>query len=236
MKRTLVLVIVLISSIAVPLIARAQEKQPPPESKMLEFHMALLKPGPKWFTNKGMSQEVQTAHVANVMALLDSGKAVIAGSLGNPKDIMGVYVFRAKDAAEAKAWAENDPAVKSGDLMAEMHPWWSEDVLKKTATPLKMTTAYLGLLTRGKKWTPAKTPETEALQKAHIANINRLAELKKLVVAGPFGDDGTLRGIFVFKVATLAEAKELAETDPAVKAGRLAIEIYPWYVSDGILP
>ena len=62
------------------------------------------------------------------------------------------------------------------------------------------------------------------------------AEMKKLVMAGPFGDDGTLRGIFVFKVATLAEAKELAETDPAVKAGRLAIEINPWFVPAGILP
>jgi uncharacterized protein YciI len=236
MKRTLTLATLALSIIAAPLIARAQEKQPAPESRMLEFHMALLKPGPKWFENKGMSKEVQTAHVANVMALLDSGKAVIAGPLGAPKQIIGIYVFRARDAAEAKAWAENDPAVKSGDLLAEMHPWWSEDVMKKTATPLKITTAYLGLLTRGKNWTPAKTPATEALQKAHIANINRLAEMKKLVVAGPFGDDGTLRGIFVFKVATLAEAKELAETDPAVKAGRLAIEIYPWFVPDGILP
>ena len=236
MKRFPTLVILFLTIIAVPLIARAQEKQPPAESKMLEFHMALLKPGPNWWTNKGMSKEVQTAHVANVMALLDSGKAVIAGPLGDPKSIIGVYVFRAKNAAEAKAWAENDPAVKSGDLMAEMHPWWSEDVMKKAATPIKMTTAYLGFLTRGTKWTPEKTPATEELQKAHIANIVRLAEMKKLVVAGPFGDDGTLRGIFVFKVATLAEAKELAATDPAVKAGRLAVEIYPWFVPEGVLP
>jgi hypothetical protein len=42
--------------------------------------------------------------------------------------------------------------------------------------------------------------------------------MKKLVVAGPFGDNGELRGIFVFKVASLDEAKVLAETDPAVRA------------------
>ncbi len=235
MKRFLTLVIVVLSFVMTPATARAQEKQQAPQFKMLEFHMALLKRGPKWSAS-GMTKELQSAHVANVMSLLDSGKAVIAGPLSDDGDIIGIYVLRAKNAEEAKAWAESDPAVKAGNLVAEMHPWWSADVMKKPATPLRMTTAYLGLLTRGAKWTPEKTPATEELQKAHMANIKRLAETKKLVVAGPFGDDGTLRGIFVFKVATLEEAKELAETDPAVKAGRLAIEMHPWLVPEGVLP
>ncbi len=235
MKNLLVLAAVVLSFVTTPATARAQEKQQPPQFKMLEFHMALLKRGPKWSAN-GMTKELQAAHVANVMSLLDSGKAVIAGPLGDDGDIIGIYVLRAKNAEEAKAWSESDPAVKAGNLVAEMHPWWSEDVMKKPSSPIKMTTAYLGLLTRGKKWTPEKTPATEELQKAHMANINRLAETKKLVVAGPFGDNGTLRGIFVFKVATLEEAKELAETDPAVKAGRLAIEVHPWLVPEGVLP
>ena len=108
--------------------------------------------------------------------------------------------------------------------------------MKKTTTPDSTTTAYLAFLTRGAKWTPEKTPQTEEIQKGHMANILRLAETKKLVVAGPFGDDGTLRGIFVFKVGSLEEAKSLAETDPAVQAGRLALDIHPWQVPEGILP
>lgn len=57
-----------------------------------------------------------------------------------------------------------------------------------------------------------------------------------MVVAGPFGDNGPLRGIFVFKVGSIDEARELAATDPAVKAGRLAIDIHPWLVPEGVLP
>jgi uncharacterized protein YciI len=69
------------------------------------------------------------------------------------------------------------------------------------------------------------------LQKAHLENINRMAEAGKLVVAGPFMDDGDIRGIYVFNVATVEEARALTETDPAVQAGRLVMELHPWYGS-----
>jgi uncharacterized protein YciI len=213
---------------------RAQEK-PAPEHKLIEFHLALLKHGPL-YKAAGMPTDLRTQHIANVVNLLESGKAVIAGPLGDEGDIAGVLIFRAQSADEARGWAENDPAVKAGFFAAEMHPWWSEDVMKKPSTPIKLTTAYLAFLTRGGKWTPEKTPATEELQKGHMANIIRLAELKKLVVAGPFGDNGSLRGIFVFKVGSLDEARALSETDPAVKAGRLAIEVHPWLVPEGVLP
>lgn len=73
------------------------------------------------------------------------------------------------------------------------------------------------------------------LQRAHLDNIESLANMGKLVVAGPFTDNGELRGIYVFNVETIEEAKKLTETDPAVKAGRLEMELHPWYASAALM-
>jgi hypothetical protein len=58
----------------------------------------------------------------------------------------------------------------------------------------------------------------------------------KRVIAGPVEDQADLWGIFVFQAATLDEAKALAASDPAVKAGRLVAVVYPWWVEKGALP
>ena len=137
----------------------------------------------------------------------------------------------------------SDPAVKAGLMTPELHPWWSDDVFKKPSPPLKMetlqlTTVYLGFLRKGpnRKDGDDQNPEIQELQKAHLANIQRLAKLGKLIVAGPFGDNGDLRGIFVFRVASLQEAQELCATDPMVKINRLKVELHPWHVPSAILP
>ncbi len=77
--------------------------------------------------------------------------------------------------------------------------------------------------------------EARELQAAHMANIGRLAEEGKLIVAGPFLDNGELRGIYIFDVKTVEEAAELTATDPAIKAGSLVMELHPWYGSAAMM-
>jgi uncharacterized protein len=208
--------------------------------KLVQFQMALLKRGPKWETTPATERnQILQRHVAYVVSMLDSGKAVITGPMGDDTVLAGIFILRAQSAEEAKTWVDADPAVKSGLFVAEMHPWWSEDIFKKANTsPIKLETVYLGFLKKGlnRKDGDDQVPEIQQLQKAHIANIQRLAKLGKLVVAGPFGDDGILRGIFVFRVGSLAEAQELCATDPMIKIDRLAVELHPWNVPEGVLP
>jgi uncharacterized protein len=64
-----------------------------------------------------------------------------------------------------------------------------------------------------------------------MANIRKLYAEGKLKVAGPFGDDGNWRGIFIFDCETKEEVENLLKTDPAIAAGRLAYELHPWYTS-----
>lgn len=73
------------------------------------------------------------------------------------------------------------------------------------------------------------------LQRAHLDNITRLAEEGKLVLAGPFLDREDIRGIYIFDVKTIEEAKILTETDPAIQAGSLEMELRPWYGSAALL-
>jgi len=77
--------------------------------------------------------------------------------------------------------------------------------------------------------------EADALQEAHMKNINKLAESGMLCLAGPFMHDGELRGIYVFNVETVEEAEKLTNTDPAIQAGSLVMELVPWYGSAALM-
>lgn len=76
--------------------------------------------------------------------------------------------------------------------------------------------------------TPSKTAAERAeVQRGHMANIQRLADERVLIVAGPYGDprrSQAYRGIFVFDVADVAEARALASSDPGAKAGVFVME------------
>ncbi|KAF2332591.1 YciI family protein [Flavobacterium daemonense] len=89
---------------------------------------------------------------------------------------------------------------------------------------------YVFCLLKSGTNTTASKEETKKLFEGHMANIGKLAKEGKLVVAGPFMEnDRNYRGIYVFNVETIEEAKALVATDPAIKANLLEAELTPWY-------
>ena len=83
-------------------------------------------------------------------------------------------------------------------------------------------------------------PSTQGQQQAEPQN--KLIEFQMaLLKRGPKwsphpGKDSTTIHDVVFRVDSLEEAQALAATDPAVQAGRLALDIHAWIVPEGILP
>jgi uncharacterized protein YciI len=80
-----------------------------------------------------------------------------------------------------------------------------------------------------------KGPARDAMFKGHFANITRLANEKKLALAGPFeGTDGW-RGVFVFATDDIEKAKEYVATDPVIMQGEMVAEYHKFYGSAGLM-
>ncbi len=94
-----------------------------------------------------------------------------------------------------------------------------------------------GILRRGAKWEPTTDANKDALAKlqaGHMANIQKMAALGKLVAAGPMAGDGEIRGIFICQAGSIAAAQALATDDPMIQAGRLKLDWYHWNAPKGI--
>ena len=112
------------------------------------------------------------------------------------------------------------------------NPNYDETLAKNlNADDYGMKQYVLVILKTGENKT-ASEDETKKLFRGHMENIGRLVEEGKLIVAGPISkNERTYRGIFIFDVPTVKEAKELVQTDPAIKEKLLDVEFYEWYGS-----
>ncbi|HVS31733.1 MAG TPA: YciI family protein [Thermoanaerobaculia bacterium] len=115
-------------------------------------------------------------------------------------------------------------------IMAEESRFDAELAKRLGADERGMRTYVMCILKTGPKDAEIKGDERKEIFAGHFANIGRLADEGKLVVAGPFGkNDRSYRGLYIFNVATIEEAEGLVVLDPAVKAGMFLPELTPWY-------
>lgn len=117
------------------------------------------------------------------------------------------------------------------DTSAAAHPTFDAELARKLgADDYGMKTYVMAFLKAGPNRDQDSTTAAR-LQRAHLENIQRLAEAGKLILAGPFMDEGEVRGIYVFNTESVEEARTLTASDPAIEAGRLEMELHPWYGS-----
>ena len=104
---------------------------------------------------------------------------------------------------------------------------------EKTRDTILMQQYFIAFLKSG----PIRSQNEEEaaqLQKEHLAHLSKMYELGYADISGPFGDNGEIRGITIYNVPTIEMADSLANSDPMVKAGRLVIEVHPWWAAKGV--
>jgi uncharacterized protein len=89
---------------------------------------------------------------------------------------------------------------------------------------------------------PASAPdypdeELGRIQREHLAYLTGLREAGHVVTNGPVDGppDPSLRGLAFYRTGLVERSRQLAEADPAVRAGRLAVEIMTWYCAPGTM-
>ena len=103
---------------------------------------------------------------------------------------------------------------------------------KKTGDTIIMQQYFIAFLKKGPNRSQPKE-EAEELQKLHQTHLGKMYELGYADISGPMGDNGVISGITIYNTPTLKMADSLANSDPMVKAGRLVIEIHPWWAAKG---
>lgn len=78
-------------------------------------------------------------------------------------------------------------------------------------------------------------PGRDEMFRGHFANMKRLSDAGKLVLAGPLDGVDGWRGLYVFATADLEEAKALVATDPVVIQGEMVPELHAWYGSAALM-
>ena len=212
-----------------------------PPLEMMTYQLVLLKKGTTPPPSGAAEQQaMQNEHLAKLAEHNKKGVNVVYGPVLADADIRGIAVLAVPAAEDARKLFAPDPFVKAGVMTTEVYGWmgpkgwFHAPVSYDVSNPANLEPLIFGFLVRGANTSQDKNT-ADTLQKGHLAYMDALHKQGKLVMAGPLVDGGARRGVVVYRVKDVAEAQALAAEDPAVKAGRLALEAYPWMTFKGIL-
>jgi uncharacterized protein YciI len=197
-----------------------------------QYFLVFLKrtPNPPQLS-KEAGEQLQEAHMANIRKMHSDGKLVMAGPFIDDTTLRGVFLLKASSRDQAQEWANDDPTIKAGRLMAEVHgPWLvGSDGVKPAASEGGMEQYTMVLLRRGENW--SKHSEKDDQQRAEI---DKLGADQGCAVAGSLQDDGDLRAVLIYPVG-MDQATKLVQEEPLVNTHMLVVEAHPWITAKGVL-
>jgi uncharacterized protein YciI len=124
MKKTLISVLVLL-----PFCLLAQNKQKAdPASQIKQFWLVLLKKGPIRNQDSLTAAKIQAGHMANITRLYEAGTLKVAGPFAEETLAQGLFIFDCSNKSELESLLQTDPAIKTGRLVAEIHPWYTAPI------------------------------------------------------------------------------------------------------------
>lgn len=210
---------------------------PPPAmaQEMMSYQFVFFRTGPNNAVPPNQAEAMLGRHLALLGKLNADRVNVVYGPFQDDGDLRGIAILDVRDADAARKALADDPFVSAGHMVIEVRPWWGpKGWFHLPETPNTPEHFVFGFLMRGTN--TSQTPEeAKQIQQGHLAYMDELHKQGKLVAAGPFGDNSEYRGIVIYRVKTVDEAKRLAAGDPAVKAGRLRIDARPWMTFKGII-
>lgn len=90
---------------------------------MKKYTFVLLTKGPNRNHDSLEVQKIQKGHMDHIGAMAESGDLNVAGPFLDDGFYRGIFIFNTEDSVKVKKLVEADPAVKSGRLSYEIHPW-----------------------------------------------------------------------------------------------------------------
>src|SRR5512146_330313 len=180
--------------------AVAWQTQPAPTAEGKLFFVLLKRPASAPQLSKEAGEKLQEEHMANIRKLYAEQKLVMAGPFMDDGNLRGIFVMKAASLDQAKSLAETDPAIQAGRLAAEVHgPWMAPADRIRPSDSHVMEQYTLVLVHGGPAWDPKSPPSPETVRQ-HKEYAQKLMEQGALALAGPFGDDAPLKGIYIFTV------------------------------------
>lgn len=107
------------------------DKQPATENKQIEefemkqYFFVILKTGPNRAQDSAAAAEIQKGHLEHLTKMYLEGKMDIAGPFMDDWVARGICIYNVATKEEVEELVSRDPAIKSGRLVAEIHPWYA---------------------------------------------------------------------------------------------------------------